>query len=369
MASLEYTAHVDSVREEDWNRLLVRFDDANIYQTWSYGAVRWGDRNLSHLVLYRGEEIVAMAQLRLLRVRPFDRGVAYLRWGPVCRLRGKQWDPEIVRAVATAMQQEYVVDRNLLLRVVPNAFTGSSLSETLESAFSQFAIPRSNGVVADRTFLIDLAPSLDELRKGLDQKWRNQLNRAEKNGLSIATGAGVEEYRRFLDLYRQMWSRKKFDTSVDVNEFALIQERLPLEQRMQVLICIQNGIPVAGIVCSAMGDSGIYLLGATSNDGLQAKGSYLLQWTFLQWLKNNGFRYYDLGGIDPEANPGVYHFKSGLSGRDVSRIRALDSCASVVSSGLVKAAEVMRSGVDGLGRFRGRISRLCSTQVKRAKAN
>ena len=57
---------------------------------------------------------------------------------------------------------------------------------------------------------------------------------------------------------------------------------------------------MAGLVASAMGDSAIYLLGATSDDGLNSKGAYLLQWTLIQWLKENGIRWYDLGGIDPK---------------------------------------------------------------------
>ena len=29
--------------------MLDRFSDANIYQTWAYGAVRWGAKGLSHI--------------------------------------------------------------------------------------------------------------------------------------------------------------------------------------------------------------------------------------------------------------------------------------------------------------------------------
>ena len=75
---------------------------------------------------------------------------------------------------------------------------------------------------------------------------------------------------------------------------------------------------MAGLVASAMGDSAVYLLGATSDSGLNSKGAFLLQWTWIQWLKENGCESYDLGGIDPERNPGVYHFKSGLAGLDVT---------------------------------------------------
>ena len=82
-----------------------------------------------------------------------------------------------------------------------------------------------------------------------------------------------------------MRKRKTFETTVDVEEFGRIQEDLPECHRMRILICEDRGVPVAGLVASAMGDSAIYLLGATSDGGLNSKGAYLLQWTLIKWLK------------------------------------------------------------------------------------
>jgi hypothetical protein len=93
---------------------------------------------------------------------------------------------------------------------------------------------------------------------------------------------------------------------------------------------------VAGIIVSAMGDSAIYLLGATSDAGLSAKGAYLLQWTMIAWLKDRGIRYYDLGGIDPDGNPGVYYFKRGFSGADTCQINPLSASGSALSTAVVK---------------------------------
>ena len=196
----------------------------------------------------------------------------------------------------------------------------------MQSAFSRAAFETQNSGVIDRTLVLDLRPSLDELRKKLDQKWRNQLNRAEKNNLEIDASSSVEAYRAFLEIYREMWARKKFQEGVDVEEFARLQAALPERERMRVMICRQAGTALAGIVCSAMGKMGIYLLGATSDNGLKTKGAYLLQWTMVKWLRENGYRYYDLGGIDPVRNPGVYHFKGGFSGQEVCRLGAMEAC-------------------------------------------
>jgi hypothetical protein len=116
---------------------------------------------------------------------------------------------------------------------------------------------------------------------------------------------------------------------------------------MRILICEDKGIPVAGLVVSAMGDSAIYLLGATSDAGLNAKGAYLLQWTMIQWLKENGIRWYDLGGINPEANPGVYTFKKGMSGVDVCQINPLVESGSILSTAIVKAGMAMQNKLRG----------------------
>ena len=339
---LHYRREINGIAESEWTALVDRFQDANIYQTWSYGAVRWGEKHLSHLVLRRNDEAVAIAQLRVIRFPFFRSGVAYLRWGPLCQLRGREFEPEILRQMAVALYEEYVRKRGLLLRVLPNAFAGSQRAQVFQTAFSRLAMTPLAGGSAEKTFLLDLSPSLEELRKKLDPKWRNKLSGAERNGLEVIEGEGTEEYGTFLKIYEQMWQRKRFETTVNVEEFARIQETLPKAQRMWVLIGKQNNTPVAGIVCSAMGNSGIYLLGATSDVGLKAKGAYLLQWTMIKWLKENGFQYYDLGGIDPERNLGVYQFKRGFSGREVAYIGPITLCENPFSSLLMRAGDRVR---------------------------
>lgn len=322
--------------------MLDLFEDANIYQTAAYGEVRWGTKNLSRLVLKRAGEVMGIAQFRIIRPTPLKFGIAYLRWGPLWERRSLPLDPEVPFRMARAIEDEYLRKRKLFVQIIPNAFASSSRADLLQSAFSNFKAETNERTDAYRTFLMDLSPSLEELRSRLDKKWRNQLTRSEKNGLSIISASENEAFQAFCEIYLQMRKRKAFDTKVDVEEFGRIQKTLTESQRMRVLICQDKGVPVAGLVASAMGDSAIYLLGATSDAGLNAKGAYLLQWTLISWLKEQGVRWYDLGGIDPEANPGVYHFKKGLSGADICQIMPLTASESAVSSGIVKTAHALQ---------------------------
>jgi len=345
--SSSWQVEVDQVKSGDWAQFLDLFTDANFYQTWSYGRVRWGAGNLSHLVLKRDGEVLAMAQLRIVRPTKLKFGMAYLRWGPMCERRGQPLIPEVAARMVRALEEEYVETRKLFLRVIPNAFAGSPRAEVLQTAFSGFTPEPSTPDNIYRTFLLDLAPSLEELRKNLDRKWRNQLTRAEKNNLTITAGNGIDEFQAFCRIYKQMRQRKTFETTVDEEEFLRIQQDLPEPHRMRTLLCHENGVIVAGMVATAIGDTGVYLLGATSDEGLNAKGAYLLQWNMIEWLKENGIRWYDLGGIDPDANPGVYHFKKGFSGMDVLQLSPFVASNSAVSSVIAKAGMAMQRALRG----------------------
>ena len=338
----DYQVEVDTVTESEWSSLLDQFDDANIYQTWAYGAVRWHEKNLSHLLLRQGGQIVAIAQLRIMRPARLPFGIAYLRWGPLFHKRGRELSPEILHATARALRDEYVTRRGLYLEILPNAFSGSRRAEAFRLAFSGFDHRPGIRDEQYRTLVLDLTPPLDTLRKNLDKKWRNQLNAAERNGLEVVQGESRELYLEFSGLYAQMWQRKKFESFVSVEEFLRIHEHLPENQRLSILICRQQGKPVSGVVCSAMGGTGIYLLGATNEEGMKAKGSYLLQWAAIRWLKESGISQYDLGGIDPGVNPGVHHFKSGMSGADVSHMDAFSACSNRFSGTLVRVGSMLR---------------------------
>src|SRR5208283_781053 len=273
MLDVSWQVEIDSSTPAEWSQMLDLFDDANIYQTSAYGGVRWEEKNLSRLVLKRDGEVLGMAQIRIIRPTPLKFGMAYLRWGPLWERRGRPLDSEVPTRMARAIEDEYVYKRKLFLRILPNAFAGSSRATTMQAAFCRFSAEPLDAGNTYRTFVLDLSPALDELRSGLDKKWRNQLTRSEKNNLRVIAGHGSEEYRTFCQIYSQMRKRKTFETTVDADEFGQIQEALAESQRMRILICEDKGVPVAGLVASVMGDSAIYLLGATSDDGLNSKGA------------------------------------------------------------------------------------------------
>lgn len=326
LSKCDFETKIWRASEREWSEIIELFGDATIYQTRAYGKVRWGENNLAHIIVKANGEITAAAQLRVVRL-PFLRiGVAYVFRGPLWRPLKDNADGESLTRIMRAINQEYL-QRGFLIRVVPNEIdsdSGPMRSVLEEEGFRWLSSPY-------RTLLVDLTIPLQDLRSSLSKSWRKHLTRSEGNGLKIVEGTEDSLFETVISLYNQLVSRKGFKSGIDVEEFKLIQRCLLDPLKMQIMICEFNNIPIAALVGSSIGNTGIELVAASNPLGLELGGSYLLRWRMLEWLKRKGCKMYDLCGIDPIKNPGGYQFKKGFSGKlgkDIQLMGQFDSCQS-----------------------------------------
>ena len=317
-------------------------NDANIYQTWSYDEVRSGRDNISHVVLRKDGEAVAAAQARIVKLPLIGAGIAYVRWGPLWRRRSLEPDADSFRQAIRALRNEYACKRGLVLRLRPLLFR--EVSSDFASILAEEGYS-ARAEAPERTLRLDLTKTTEELRNGMRPHWRRYLKVAEKNDLEIVQGSADALFEGFIGIYRELVSRKAFTEPNDIREFRSIQERLPEKQKMRILLCKADGKLCAGVICSAIGDTAIYVYGATSNAGLKNRGSYLLHWKLIEWLKEGGVTTYDLHGINPATNPGTYKFKAdlcGSNGQDVHFLGQFDTHTSLLSYCCVALGDWLR---------------------------
>jgi lipid II:glycine glycyltransferase (peptidoglycan interpeptide bridge formation enzyme) len=330
---------------QSWYELIGAFGDANLYQTWSYDMVRHKRRSVVHMVVRRNDTVVAAAQARVVRVPGMRIGIAYVRWGPMWRRIGVAEDAEVFRRAVRALRDEFSRRRGLVLRLYPLAYRNRD--ETLERILQEEGYRFYPAIKRDRTLVLDLRPALGELRTGLDQKWRNMLNQAERNGLELISGEEEGLFDEIARMHGEMAARKGLDVSNDIGHLKKVQRDLPQGLKLRVVLCRLAGELCAGAIFAAIGTTAVYVRGATSDAGLRSRGSYLVQWAFVRWLKEQGFLHYDLNGISPEANPGTYHFKRGLAGRCGRDVEFLGRCQvadSAWSAWVVKEGEWFWAG-------------------------
>lgn len=337
-----YTSEVDTASEQQCCQLLREFDDANLYQTWSYTAVT-GGRHTSHLILRKDGNVAALAQARIAKVPYLNAGIAYVRWGPLWRKSTGGGDAETLRQAIRALRNEFVCKRGLVLRLFPILLEDDP--PQLSSILAEEGFTSSRQDARSRTILMDLTPSLAELHDGMRPHWKRELKIAERKGLEIVEGSDDGLFGTFIGIYREMVSRKQFAEGNDINQFRRIQQLLPDSLKMKIMLCKAGSDVCAGLVCSVVGRVAIYLFGATSNAGMKSNGSYLLHWKLIESLKKDGCALYDLNGVNLVKNPGTYKFKhdlAGRHGREVSFLGRFDSRGGVLSNSCVRCGEGLK---------------------------
>lgn len=317
----EYKFEFRKLDKNEWTNLLSQFRDASLYQTWSYAAVLYGSDNIDHLIVKRGEEIVSIAQICIKKYLLSFTGTANIHWGPVWRKKDSAEDTEAFKKAVIAIKNEYGIKQGLLVRIRFNEADADSNQIKYFLRTNNFICNSTHSPY--RTIILNINLPLEEIRKNFEQKWRNQLNRAEKKNLTVSNSTSDKYFEIFMELQKEMRERKGFTPGVNYRQYQYIQNDLPDSHKMMIFLCKDKDKPIAVSICSGIGEKGIYLLGATATEGLKFNGSNLLQWEMIKWLRQQGCIQYDLGGIDPALNPGVYHYKRGIggkSGQDISLI-------------------------------------------------
>lgn len=300
-----------------WQELAPLFCDYNYRQLWAFEAAcarRYGAAN-ERVAVMDGGDVLGIVGVRIKRLPFCGGGIAYVTGGPLVR-RNESSDPLRFEECMRCLADQYAGRGRLVLRVSPPigrpAWNAEQASIMERLGFR--AVARSSRY---RTLVLGIDRSPDEIRKGFDQKWRNCLNRSEKNGLSVRCGESQALFDEFCGVYDRLIIRKRFHADLDAGFYAGVHAALEDGERFQVMLADADGEAVAGCIMSTLGSTCVYLLGASTEKGLQLRASYLLQWHAIRVARERCCRWYDLGGIDPDSNPGVYHFKRGLGGEEI----------------------------------------------------
>jgi len=325
-----------------WHQSMQDFDDANIYQTWNFALLVQNEKIVKHIAIYSNQNLIGLVKIRIRTVPILNRGIAYILNGPLWQKRNQENNIQKLADIFVALREEFVVKQQLVLRIQPYIFSDMvSNFDFIENLGFKYI----QKIRRYQTLVLYLDKELDEIRKSLKQKWRNCLNQSERNDLKIYEGNDQQLYNVFLGIYDQMLTRKKFKENVDPYKMRKVNEALDDEYKKKIFVAYKDKLPVASIIGSAIGNTGIYLLGASNEIGMKNKASYLLQWEMIKWLKQKGCNRYDLGGINKDDNPGGYHFKSGITDQEVLGMGTFESYNNRLSKRIVSFGEFIKESV------------------------
>jgi hypothetical protein len=333
---------VEQVDAAGWDALIGQFDDAVYDQTNCYSRALWRDAGLSRILVRRGEALVGGAVALLLSPPGLDRGLAYVKFGPVCVPRGQAFDPVDARIVLQAVKQEYAANRGRFLTVLPQPRPDTIGG--IEAALHDLGFRQKRVMQDPNRYLVDVALDADAQRESLQQKWRYNLKKAAKHPFEISAGRDAGDLDAFMRLYGAMLDRKQFNDTSGIATVPSLLRDLPPAARPAVVLARIDGAPVAGAIVGAVGDTASYLFGASDDRALPMKAGYALQWWIVNWLRDEGLRWYDLGGEAQE--PGLKQFKKGLVGKRgviVEMPGEFDYCENPMSEFIAGSAFLARA--------------------------
>jgi hypothetical protein len=346
MASLVSTK---LVRKDEWDNLTPLFSDLSYRQCASYAEAAARDIGAASefVAFFHAEQLIGLANLRVKSVPFAPIGIAYSNYGPLTA-RGTALSVEHFGRCLDALVTNYVKHRGLILRIVPPLCGGQWL-EAQASCLRAHGFQHFGGQTHE-TLILDLAKPLSDIRKNFDGKWRNCLSKAERSCIEVTRTVAPADFDRFEPMFVNLSEKKGFATTQDVSFFRRVQQEASSSERLVAHLAWHDGELVAGHIGSFVGDTAVYLLGASSSDGRKLCAAYLLQWSVIEYAKSAGKLYYDLGGIDPRNNPNVYAFKKGLNGRHVIEIGGYEVAPNRPSRIAVHFLEAVYNRIRNKGR-------------------
>jgi lipid II:glycine glycyltransferase (peptidoglycan interpeptide bridge formation enzyme) len=335
---MSYRVIIDDFDHAEWVKNAQNFADYSIYQTWPYQEVRaeMACQELSRAIVKNQQnEVVTMCHVRIKKVSSLGLKIGYVQQGPLVRAIDDRivCSAEALKALSGAYLERKVNVFRIMLNIIDNK-TGQHVLQILKSA----GFNKVKSISPYRTLMLSLAGSEGEIRKSLDRNFRRNLKKSEKVGIDVREGHD----RRFCEILRELYvssvKRKGFK-GLNPDEFIKPQLKLSPKEKMNFIVAYYEGEPVTIHLASHLGDTGVALLVASDVKGLDCGSSYLVWWKACIAAKDAGMKRLDLGGIDPENNPGGYRFKSQISRQESYYIGTFDAYRSLPVNMIWRASE------------------------------
>ena len=273
--------------EQEWTRYVEAHPGATVDHLWGWRHVfeRVFGQRCVYLAARRDADIVGVLPLVLFRSRLFGRiavSVPYLNYGGILD------SDEAAAAALVARAQEIAADFGaayLELRNHRRYLTGRPCREHKVR------------------MVLPLPETVDDLWKALDRKVRNQVRKAQKEGLVAESGGAT-----LVDDFYPVFARNMRDLGTPVYSRHLFLETLrAFPDAARVHVVRHQGLPVAGAVSVRFRDTVLVPWASSLRDYRHLCPNMLLYWSMLEAAIRDGAKVFDFGRSS--AGAGTHQFK------------------------------------------------------------
>lgn len=181
---------------------------------------------------------------------------------------------------------------------------------------------------AELTSQLDLSPSEEELLANMRKTTRYEIKQALNKGVKITQTDNPKIIKSFYDLQVETSKRQNFvpfSYSFLFEQFRVFSK----EKKSLVYEAYFGKKLLAQAFIIFYGEEAVYHYGASTLEGREYPGAYLIQWKAIKEAKKRGMSRYNFWGIAPEDQKshrfyGITIFKKGFGGQDVEYLHAQD---------------------------------------------
>ena len=281
-----------SEAKEEWNQFLSESENASFASLFNWKAIYeevFGFKTF-YLLIKDAQKIRGILPIVLIKSPLIGKGsflisTPYLTQSGLC-LNGISFDPTPVINTLSKLIKECGVRYVEIRQIVP------FVSDKLFTRKDNF------------TFRLDLSPGIDGLWNGFSPKVRNQIRKAQKSGIEIATGKD----KHFIDSFYQVFSERMKELSFPAYPKRYIESIIKnLNNNSRILLARYKSKIIGGMLLISFRDTLSNPYAATLVEYNSLCPNNLMYWEAIQQGARDGFSVFDMGRT--QAGRGTYEFK------------------------------------------------------------
>lgn len=233
----------------------------------------------------------------------------------------------------------------IFIKVEPKVEMGESRNWNRE--FRKLGFVPGRSLFTKYNFVLDVTPSLDELKANFKQKTRYNIRVAEKKGVVVALDDSETAFARYLELTEETTKRQGFyahGQKYHQNMWRVLHQA----GIAHLLVARYGGEIITTWVLFKFGNTLYYPYGASTREHREVMANNLVMWEAITLAKKWGLHYLDMwGALGPEADPsdpwyGFHTFKSGYGAKHVEYVGTWDYVAKPWLYPIYRLVETIR---------------------------
>lgn len=303
-----------------WNKFLSCNDFlvGNLLQSWQWGEFQKAMKKKVFRIAVEDENKRWRACAQVVELGlPFNQKIFYIPRGPIFSQIDLKNRRNYFQILMNGLHGIAHKEKALFLRVDPPWLLNEQGKNILQSLGLQKAL---KDVQPANTITVDLTKDLQSIISDFKQKTRYNIRVAQRHEVSVVLAENSDDFEDFFQLLKKTAKRDRFFLHED-KYYRTMFKTLNSSGFMKLFMAKRDDAVVAGALIGLCGKIVTYLHGASDYEARRFMGPYLLHWHVIQTAKRQGYKTYDLNGIQPAQETtlkkpdwaGLTRFKRGFS--------------------------------------------------------